>query len=340
MNRLQQLREAAGLSQADLGRRSDVTPAVIEQLEAGVNVTETDRVILTPGQPDTDAPADLLSRLANALNGSLFDEGVAVTPAELLQPATGDLPVKTEALADPGEITQPSMPIIGVNFPPAKNLPPEARSHNSAEQPDDIDAALEQLAINSQVAASDKAARLKPIAGNLSAERNSMPNSEMSPPVPAPEMPETVSKPEMPASTPRPEMPGQAPKPEIREPVPGPEMSQAEANLGLTTDQAVLEVPPKTKPPLKPAPAVSLSAGKPVQDDAPLTTPVPDQMPAMQPYLKPGPTEAQQSRYKLPASTVVPSLIGVAVALSWYAWRSWRRAKTNSEKVTPYYINK
>lgn len=365
MNRLQQLREAAGLSYADLSRRSDVDQHVIRQLEAGENVTEAEPVVLVPGQTPVEDRAVILNKLADALNGTLFDEELSVTPDELLQPAREDLPVTPEAFASPSDVTQPAIPLIGVNFPAAEDLPVEARSHNPAEQPDDIDAALEQLARNSEVTASEEAARIQPetvATETASTEPEIPPTSDLSASQSVPELPEIVaepaltedvSKPEIPDSVPasvsesyepvpEPEMPGPAPAPETMRPdnEDKPEPPTNAANLGMTTGDEVGEIIPE--PPALPeirvtaAPLETEKPARPVQDDAPLTTPLPAGQPTMQPYIKPQPTEAEKSRYKLPKSTVIPSIIGVAVALGWYAWRSWRRSKTESERVAPY----
>ncbi len=356
MNRLQQLREAAGLTYADLSRRSDVAQRVIQELEAGENVTEAEPVVLTPGETPVEDQAVILYKLADALNATLFDEGLAVTPDDLLQPAREDLPVVVEALADPGEVTQPSIPLVGVNFPEAEDLPPEARSHNNAEQPDDIDAALDQLAKNAQATASEEAARTQPAPTATQAETS--PISKLSARHSTPEMPGSVSQPEISDSVPEPEARATIPTSEDYEPIPEPQMpgpapapktikpaSEAKpeplkspANLGLSTGGDLTEiVPDSSTPPVVPVTVAPPVAEKLAQDDASLTTKLPDHMPTMQPYIKPQPTEAEKSRYKLPASTVLPSLIGVVVALGWYAWRSWRRSKTDSERVAPYY---
>lgn len=357
MNRLQQLREAAGLTYADLSRRSDVAQRVIQELEAGKNVTEAEPVVLIPGETPVEDRTVILYKLADALNATLFDEGLAVTPDELLQPAREDLPVVAEALASPSDVTQPSIPLVGVNFPEAEDLPPEARSHNTTEQPDDIDAALGQLAKNAQATASEEAARAQPAPTATQAETS--PISKLSALQSTPEMPESVSQPEIsdgmpepevratiPTSEdyepiPEPEMPGPAPAPETMKPASEakPEPLKAPANLGLSTGDDLAEIIPDPSIPLVvPVTVAPPVTEKPTQDDASLTTkPLPDHMPTMQPYIKPQPTEAEKSRYKLPASTVIPSLIGVVVALGWYAWRSWRRSKTDSERVAPYY---
>lgn len=378
MNRLQQLREAAGLSQAELGRQADVTPAVISRLEAGEQVAETDRVVLTPGEAITEDQAHLLSRLANALNGILFDEELTVTPAELLQPAREDLPVVADAIASPGDVTLPALPLIGVNFPRAHELPPEARSHNPTEQPDDIDAALAQLAKNAQVTASEEAVRLQPDAATtqavvepaivnapgraeippappLTAQNSGQEVTSAATVVPANSGEESVA--ESPAVLPEPDKEQTGPtlslagqveentaspakdpeQPSIPPPTPQPD-PDTKANLGVATGEAVAEVPANPRPPLTPAPVRPPLPEKPAQDAAPLTTrPVPDRLPVMEPYIQPLPAEDAQSPYKLPTGTVITALIGVGAALGWYAWRAWRRTKTASERVAPYF---
>lgn len=257
MNRLQQLREAAGMSRADLSRRSDVTVDVIEQFEAGENVTEADAAVIIPGETTVQDRAVLLNHLADALNGELIARGMSVEADELLQPANDNLPVSAEAYAEPGEETLTAIPLIGVNFPTPEELPAEAKSHNTAEQPDDIDAALDQLAINAQVTASEEAARLQPETDpvsaapvattedlSASARFAESPQAVTTPAAPSPsmavtsaepvvvqetatpEMPETVAKPEMPDTTQQPEITTSdpAPAPDTYEPVPGPDM--------------------------------------------------------------------------------------------------------------------
>src|SRR5690349_20021479 len=162
MNRLQQLRELTGMSRAELSRRSDVAQDVIEQLEAGEIVNEAEPVVLLPGQTPVQDRVIILNHLADALNGELIARRMSVAPDELLQAANDNLPVSAEAYAEPGEETLPSIPLIGVNFPKQENLPTDAKSHNTAEQPDDIGTALGQLAKNSQVTASEEAARVQP----------------------------------------------------------------------------------------------------------------------------------------------------------------------------------
>ena len=66
---------------------------------------------------------------------------------------------RTEAGTITGEETLPALPLVGISYAnPDGDLPPEARSHNETETPDDIDAALGQMAVNSQITASEEAA--------------------------------------------------------------------------------------------------------------------------------------------------------------------------------------
>jgi hypothetical protein len=119
-----------------------------------------------------------------------------------------------------------------------------------------------------------------------------------------------------------------------------PSEAAAEANLGVSTGEGLEEVAPNVTPPPAFVPFKPLEPEKPPQDDAPLTTAVPEQPPLMQPYVQPQPTEAEQSRYRLPTGTVISLLTGVGAALGWYAWRAWRRAKAESDRVTPYFKKK
>lgn len=571
MNRLQQLREIAALSRADLARRADVTQSVIGQLEAGAHLTEAERAVEIPGETSVEDIAVILNKLADALGANLISKGIAVTPGELLGPASGSAPAPAQAAPD--EETQTALPLIGVNYAHHEgDLPPDARSHNETETPNDIDAALAQLARDAQITASEAAAETgvnevspqpdwpntpvspaaetgpgtapdftappstgqAPTGGTETINMAELPDTlpigvlpdsapvvktqEISPladqpqdaaqPVgpdhefasqetqeiyippevraslptynkplatdaePAPvalddsgnppdqqfELPqdiermpseaETIDTPSLstagdavtsvpaeaasdaptqqfdtsavrphhvkdttelekseqppnltlagePSSVvmaedaaveaaspdvieepevasdayeavPMPEMPGPAPAPETMEatseahPEP-PDMAEVEredrafenvpapaatlesaappANLGLETAHAVEAVPPNpVAPPVPPVPptSVELEAATPAQDDAPLTKSQPEKQPDMQPYVTPQPSAAEQSRYKLPPSTVIPSIIGVVAALGWYAWRSWRRAKAESERVAPY----
>ncbi len=454
MNRLQQLREAAGLNRADLARRSDVTQSAIEQLEAGVHLTGAERAVEVPGETTVEDLPVLLNKLADALGANLIDKGIAVSPDELLEPARVDAPTQPEGAAAPGEETQTALPLIGVNYaPPEGDLPPDARSHNETETPEDIDAALDQLARNAQITASEAAAETGADEVTLESNRPATPVSpaaetgqETAPDYTEPartgQAPtggtETINMAELPDSlpigvlpgsppvvetreispltdqefasqetqkinipaevqatlpgharatstvgeilpatpvesanrspnvveesdvargayavAPAPDMPGPAPAPETMQPSseahPEPPVTAAveneayPANLGLETSHKVDAVEPNRIAMPAPPPqltSLELEAATPPQDDAPLTTSQPEKLPVMQPYVTPGPTDEEQSRYKLPLSTVIPSLIGVVAALGWYAWRTWRRSKAESERVAPYYREK
>ena len=545
MNRLEQLREAAALSRADLSRRSDVSQTVIEKLEAGAHLEEGERAVEVPGETPVEDIAVILTKLADALNANLFNKGIAVTSEELLGPARDDLTSTQAAVAS--DETLPALPLVGVSHKPsAEDLPPEARSHNETETPDDIDAALKHLALDAEITASETAAvtgadevtpepgwpegpvspaastsgdsapteeGLAPTGGTETINMAELPDTlpigvlpgtlanvetkEVSPiteqPVTSPAVPDRefasqetqeiyippevlATLPTNPTSTgaeaaaenaktdpnaiqpafdtqetqpfdlsqinrtvpaeteavkadtepvvqsaapvsndaptvsfdtgavraqavkdtteleteemaplleepapeteitlppgdyeevPGPDMPGPAPAPETmetaseahpeppdlavvesEEAVTAPEIAppsttagDSEANLGLPTSHEVEEVVPNSVAPLVPPVAptpLEVEAATPAQDVTPLTKSQPEQPPAMQPYVAPGPTDAEANRYKLPPSTVIPSVVGVVGVIGWFLWRSWRRSRAEAKRVAPY----
>jgi transcriptional regulator with XRE-family HTH domain len=505
MNRLEQLREAAALSRADLARRSDVSQTVIKQLEAGAHLEEGERAIEMPGETPVENIAVILNKLADALSANLFGKGIAVSPEELLGPAHEDLAAAPEVAAS--DETLPALPLVGVSkVPPPVDLPPEALSQNETATPANIDASLKQLAPDAEMTASEEAAEtgadevnpepawpegpvspaasvstedsapaeegLAPTGGPETINMAELPDTlpigvlpgtpamvetkevllmtdsparefasqetqeiyippevlatlpTYSPSTEAATTAETSAKledsepvaetpalaandaPTMSFSTsevraqaakdtteleaeemtpalaatlpgeeaatetpgdyevvPGPDMPGPAPAPETMEaaseahPAPpdlavvesaavatAPEIStpspeETEANLGLPTAHEVDKVVPNTVAPLvlavEPTP-LEVEAATPVQDDGPLTKSQPEQLPEMQPYIGHAPTEAETNRYKLPLSTVIPSVAGVVGVMGWFLWRSWRRARAEAEKVAPY----
>ncbi len=85
MNKLQALREQAGLSWHELAQRSDVNQNIIQQVESGAG-----RASLVQ-----------LAKLADALDAALFDQNIRVT--------VDDLQPLADRLADP-EDNQTTLP--------------------------------------------------------------------------------------------------------------------------------------------------------------------------------------------------------------------------------------
>lgn len=91
MNKLEQLRKAAGLSLAELAEKSDLLEENIEALESAPGPYSDSAESSSPLGDLRIRWASTLSKLAEVLNTSLDGQLPAVTPDELLNPA-GPLP--------------------------------------------------------------------------------------------------------------------------------------------------------------------------------------------------------------------------------------------------------